>query len=350
MPRPISRAAAEDLPMQQRQLPEVLLPKGLLLKGCRLLAWVTGVVLTLSLLSGSAEAQSYPSKPIHLVVPFTAGGAADLVARLVGHSLEERLGQTVVIDNRPGATGTVGSLAVARAAPDGYTILVTVISSHAVQPALKKNPPFDPIADFAPIVRIANSIQTLVARNNLPVSNAAELVAYAKQNPGKVNYGSSGVGSLPHLGGKMMERAAGIEMVHVPFSGDAPAMNAIISENLDILLTPSARSYVEAKNVKLIGISSLQRSPATPAWPTLNETGLAGFELVSWVGLMGPAATPVVRVSRLNGVFDDALGGATMRSRLEQIGYSVAGGTPSEFADAIRNDIARFKALNIKIE
>jgi tripartite-type tricarboxylate transporter receptor subunit TctC len=228
------------------------------------------------------------------------------VARLVGHALEERLGQAVVIDNRPGATGTVGSLAVARAAPDGYTILVTVISSHAVQPALKKNPPFDPFADFAPVVRIANSIQTLVARNNLPASTAAELVAYAKQNPGKVNYGSSGVGSLPHLGGKMMERAAGIEMVHVPFSGDAPAMNAIISENLDILLTPSARSYVEAKNVKLIGISSLQRSPATPAWPTLNETGLPGFELVSWVGLMGPAATPAEIVARLNRAMNDA--------------------------------------------
>src|SRR5262249_19753495 len=155
-----------------------------------------------------------------------------------------------------------------------------------------KQPPFDPIGEFTPIVGIANSIQTLVARNGLPVANVAELVAYARQNPGKVNYGSSGVGSFPHLGGKMMERAAGLEMVHGPFPGDAPAMNAVISETLDILFTPSARAYVDARSVKLIGISALQRSPLTPDWPTLSETGLPGFELVSWVGFMAPAGTP----------------------------------------------------------
>ena len=209
-------------------------------------------------------------EPIRLVVPFAAGGAADMVARLMGQAVGERLGQTVVIENRPGATGTIGSLAVARSAPDGYTILMTVISSHAVQPVLKKEPPFDPLGDFTPIVRIANSIQTLVARNDLPVSTIAELVAYAKQNPGKVTYGSSGVGSFPHLGGKMMERAAGLDMIHVPFNGDAPAMNAIVSQNVDMLFTPSARSQVDGKNVKLIGISSLQRSPLTPDWPTLT--------------------------------------------------------------------------------
>src|SRR5262245_45661963 len=307
-------------------------------------ASVAGALLLLGALPASA--QPYPTRPIRLVVPFAAGGAADLVARLVGQAIGERLGQTVVIENRPGATGSVGSLAVARAAPDGYTILMTVISSHAVQPALKKQPPFDPIGDFAPIVRIANSIQTLVARNTLPVANVAELTAYAKQNPGKVNYGSSGVGSFPHLGGKMMERAAGIEMVHVPFNGDAPAMNAVVSGTLDILFTPSARAYVEARSVKLIGISALLRSPATPDWPTLHESGLPGFELVSWVGFMAPAGTPADVVTRLNGATNEAVTDATVRGRLEQIGYSVAGGSPSAFADAIRNDIARCKALN----
>ncbi len=297
-----------------------------------------------------AAAQPYPTRPIRLVVPFAAGGAADLVARLVGQAVGERLGQSVVIENRPGATGTIGSLAVARAAPDGYTILMTVISSHAVQPVLKKEAPFDPIGDFTPIVRIANSIQTLVARNNLPVATIAELVAYAKQNPGKVNYGSSGVGSFPHLGSKMMERAAAIDMVHVPFPGDAPAMNAVIAQNLDILFTPSARAHVEARSVKLIGISALQRSALTPDWPTLHETGLAGFELVSWVGFMAPAGTPADVVAQLNRTTNEALADASVRARLEQIGYSVAGGSPSDFADAIRSDIARFKALNITID
>jgi tripartite-type tricarboxylate transporter receptor subunit TctC len=317
-----------------------------------LLAPAAAIVGLLALVpvSSRAEEATYPSRPIHLIVPFAAGGAADMVARLVAQSLGEKLGQPMVVENRPGATGTIGSLAVARAAPDGYTILMTVISSHAVQPVLKKQPPFDPIADFTPIVRIANSIQTLVVRTSLPVSNVAELIAYAKKNPGKVTYGSSGVGSFPHLGGKMMEREAGIDMVHVPFSGDAPAMNAVISGTIDILFTPSARSYVDGKTVKLIGISSLKRSPATPDWPTLDETGLPKFELVSWVGLMGPAHTPSGIVARLNKATNEALADPLIQSRLEQIGYSAAGGSPQDFVKQIENDIARFKALHISID
>jgi len=294
--------------------------------------------------------QIYPTSSIHLVVPFAAGGAADMVARLIGQSIGEKLGQSIVVENRPGATGTIGSLAVARAAPDGYTILMTVISSHAVQPVLKKQPPFDPINDFTPIVRIANSVQTLVARNNLPVSSAAQLIDYAKQNPGKLNYGSSGVGSFPHLGGKMIERVAGVEMVHVPFAGDAPAMTAIVSQDIDILFTPSARSYVENKSVKLIGVSSLTRSPLTPDWPTLDETGLPGFELVSWVGFMGPAGIPPQIVARLNQVTNEALTDQAVRAKLAQIGYSVAGGTADDYVNTIKADIARFKALNITID
>jgi tripartite-type tricarboxylate transporter receptor subunit TctC len=294
--------------------------------------------------------QIYPTSPIHLVVPFAAGGAADMVARLIGQSIGEKLGQSIVVENRPGATGTIGSLAVARAAPDGYTILMTVISSHAVQPVLKKQPPFDPINDFTPIVRFANSVQTLVGRNNLPVSSAAQLIDYAKQNPGKLNYGSSGVGSFPHLGGKMIERVAGVEMVHVPFAGDAPAMTAIVSQDIDILFTPSARSYVENKSVKLIGVSSLTRSPLTPDWPTLDETGLPGFELVSWVGFMGPAGIPPQIVARLNQVTNEALTDQAVRAKLAQIGYSVAGGTADDYVNTIKADIARFKALNITID
>jgi len=311
-------------------------------------AFAVACSLTLSHLAVAQE--RFPSKPIRLIVPFNAGGAADIVARLIGQSISEKLSQPVVIENRPGATGAIGSLAVARAQPDGYTILMAVISSHAVAPAMKKEPPFDPVKDFTPIVRIANSVHTLVSRTSLPVSNVRELIAYAKANPGKVTYGSSGLASFPFLGGKLMERAAGIEMIHVPFSGDAPAMTAVVSQNLDILFTPSGRSYVEAKSVNLLGVAALDRVPSTPEWPTLHETGLPGYSLVSWVGFMAPAGTPKAIVDQLNQVVNSTLQELSIRARLEQVGYSVGGGSADEFAANIRSDIERITALGIKMD
>ena len=311
-------------------------------------AFAVACSLTLSHLAVAQE--RFLSKPIRLIVPFNAGGAADIVARLIGQSISEKLSQPVVIENRPGATGAIGSLAVARAQPDGYTILMAVISSHAVAPAMKKEPPFDPVKDFTPIVRIANSVHTLVSRTSLPVSNVRELIAYAKANPGKVTYGSSGLASFPFLGGKLMERAAGIEMIHVPFSGDAPAMTAVVSQNLDILFTPSGRSYVEAKSVNLLGVAALDRVSSTPEWPTLHETGLLGYSLVSWVGFMAPAGTPKAIVDQLNQVVNSILQELSIRARLEQFGYSVGGGSADEFAANIRSDIERITALGIKMD
>ena len=315
---------------------------------CTVTTLAVGCLLTDSQLAAAQE--RFPSKPIRLIVPFNAGGAADIVARLVGQSVSEKLGQPVVVENRPGATGAIGSLAVARSQPDGYTILMAVISSHAVAPAMKKEPPFDPVKDFTPIVRIANSVHTLVSRTSLPVSNVGELIAYAKANPGKVTYGSSGLASFPFLGGKLMERAAGIEMIHVPFSGDAPAMTAVVSQNLDILFTPSDRSYVEAKSVNLLGVAALERVPSTPEWPTLHESGLPDYSLVSWVGFMAPAGTPKTIVDQLNQVVNSTLQEPSVRTRLEQVGYSVGGGSADEFAANIRNDIERIAALGIKMD
>ena len=298
----------------------------------------------------SGAQEKFPNRPIKLIVPFNAGGASDIVARVIGQSISEKLGQPVVVENRPGATGAIGSLAVARAAPDGYTILMAVISSHAVAPAMKKEPPFDPIKDFAPIVRIANSVHTLVARTSLPISDTKGLIAYAKANPGKVTYGSSGLASFPFLGGKLMERAVGVEMIHVPFSGDGPAITALISQNLDILFTPSARSYVDAKSVKLLGIASFERASATPDWPTLDETGLPRFTLISWVGFMAPAGTPAAIVETLNKVTNEALAAAPIRDRLEQIGYTVGGGSAADYVEAIRADVERIRALGIQMD
>jgi tripartite-type tricarboxylate transporter receptor subunit TctC len=298
----------------------------------------------------SVAQERFPNRPIKLIVPFNAGGASDIVARVIGQSVSEKLGQPVVVENRPGATGAIGSLAVARAAPDGYTILMAVISSHAVAPAMKKEPPFDPVKDFAPIVRIANSVHTLVARTSLPITDTKGLIAYAKDNPGKVTYGSSGLASFPFLGGKLMERAVGVDMIHVPFNGDGPAMTAVLSQNLDILFTPSARSYVDAKSVKLLGIASLERASATPDWPTLDETGLPGFTLISWVGFMAPAGTPAAIVETLNKATNQALVEAPIRDRLEQIGYTVGGGSAADYVEAIRADVERFRALGIQMD
>lgn len=296
------------------------------------------------------QAQDYPTRPIHLIVPFNAGGAADIVARVIGQSLSEKLKQPVIVENRPGATGTIGSLAVARAEPDGYTLLMAVISSHAVSPAMKKNPPFDPVKDFTPIVRIANSVQTLIARTTLPVKDLKGLIAYARENPGKVTYGSSGLASFPFLGGKLMERAAGIEMIHVPFSGDGPAVTAVLSQTIDILFTPSARSYIESKSAKLIGVAALDRIAAAPDWPTLNESGMPGFTLVSWLGLMGPANTPRPIVDVINKAVNEALGEPAIKEKLEQIGYTVGGGSADQYADTIRDDVARISALKIQMD
>ncbi len=304
-----------------------------------------------TLLQGHAFSQdAYPSKSIKLIVPFNAGGAADVVARLVGDSMSRRLGQSVVVENRAGATGATGSLAVARSAPDGYNILMAVMSSHAVVPATKKDPAFDPIKDFTPIVRIGNSVQTLVVRKEFPAKNLKEFIAYAKANPGKVSYASSGLASFPWLGAKLVERAAGIEMIHVPFPGDGPAMNSVLTGHVDLLFTPSAKSYVEGGLVTALGVASRERMSSTPDWPTLDESGLPGFTLVSWVGFMGPAGLPKPIVDRLNKAVNEALAEPDIRQRLEQIGYQVAGGSPEAFQAGIQENIDAIRALNIKLD
>ncbi|MBX9738885.1 MAG: tripartite tricarboxylate transporter substrate binding protein [Beijerinckiaceae bacterium] len=309
-----------------------------------------GLLAGLCLAAQGASAETYPARAVKLVVPFNAGGAADVVARLIGESISRRLGQSVIVENRAGATGATGSLVVSRSPPDGYTILMAVMSSHAVVPATRKEPAFDPIGDFTPIVRIGNSVQTLVVRKDFPGSNVQDFLKYAKANPGKVTYASSGLASFPWLGAKLIERAAGIEMVHVPFPGDGPAMNSVLSGHVDLLFTPSAKPYVDGGLVKVLGVASLERVASTPDWPTLDEKGLAGFTLVSWVGFMGPANMPKSVVDRLNSVVNEALEEPNVKQRMEQIGYSVAGGSPESFRKAVQDNIDSIRALNLKVD
>lgn len=294
--------------------------------------------------------EGYPSKPIRLVVPYPAGGASDLPIRVLAPELAAKLGQTIVVDNRAGANGRIGSEIVARSRADGYTLLAAVISAHAVAPALSSNVPFDPLKDFAATIKFVTSVQTLIARNSLPVSSVAELIAYAKKNPGKISFASAGIGSLGHLASELLKQAAGIDVVHVPYKGGAPAMADLMSGFVDILITASARPAVEAKKVKLLGVASLQRTSSAPDWPTIAESGVPGFEITSWIGIVVPAGTPRAIIQRLNELGNQVLAVPAVRKRLDELGFEPAGGTPEAFDATIRNDIARFKKLNIKLD
>jgi tripartite-type tricarboxylate transporter receptor subunit TctC len=305
-----------------------------------------GAALLLSVHIPAAAQQDYPSKPIRWVVAYTAGGAADLVTRVVAQELSTKLGQPIVVDNRPGATGRIGAETVARSPADGYTVMTGVISSHAIAPALSKTYPFDPLKDFTPIVKLGSSVQTLISRKTLPVRTVAELIDYAKKNPGKVNYGTTGPGSIGHIGGEMIRLAAGIDIIPVPYKGDSDAVKDVISGTLDIFLTPAARPSAEAGLVNVLGVASPRRATASPDWPTISESGLPGFTLVSWTGLMGPAGMPEPIVKLLNERTNEVLKTPAVQKRLEEIGYEVSGGTSQEFAADLRADLERFRKLN----
>jgi len=297
---------------------------------------------------------AYPSKPVRLVLPGPPGGAADLTARTLAEPMSRKLGQPIVIDNRPGASGAIGSELVARSSPDGYTLAFVLISSHAVFPALAAKPSYDPLRDFAAVIRVADCPQTLVASNSAPFSNVAELIAYAKRNPGKIDYASAGTGSISHLAGEMLRLAADIDIVHVPYKGDALALNDVMAGVVHIYFTPAARPAVEAKRVKLLGVGSPGRWPATPDWPTLSESGLPGFQMVGWNGVMAPAGTPRAIVERLNLLGNEALAAPEVKKRLGELSCAAAGGPPEVFEATIRGDLARFRRLresaNLRLE
>jgi tripartite-type tricarboxylate transporter receptor subunit TctC len=307
---------------------------------------VAGAIAIASAIAPSAVlASDYPNKPIRLIVPYPAGGASDVVARLFAALLTQKLGQQVFIENKPGANGQIGSEIVAHATPDGYTLLSTVTSSHAVAPALERKLPYDPIKSFAPIIKIGESIQTLVVRKGLPVSSTRDLIEYAKAHPGKLNYGSPGIGSIGHLGGALFAMAAHVDLVHVPFKGDGDAMQEVIADRLDILVTPLARPAVAAGLVKVMGIASGHRSALVPTWPTIAESGVP-YDLTSWVGVMAPAGTPPEIVQKLNEVGNQILQDPDVKRRYGDLGYDAVGGSSEQFGNAIAHDIAQFRKIN----
>jgi len=321
-------------------------------------------IVALVAVATCAAAQTYPNKPIRLVVPFPAAGTTDILARDVGQRLTETLGQPVVIDNRPGAAGNVGSDIVAKSAPDGYTLLMCTVSSHAINPGLYSKLPYDHIKDFAPVILVARVPNVLEVNPGVPVYTVADLIKLAKEKPGEINFASSGSGTSIHLSGELFKTMTGVNMVHVPYKGSAPAITDLIGGQVQVMFDnlPSSLQQIKAGKLRAIAVTSAQRSPALPDLPTIAESGLPGFEATSWFGVLAPAGTPPAIVNRLNAEINKWLQSPDGKEKLlaqgaliEPRGESVtAGGSPEQFAAFIRAETEKWakviKASGAKVD
>ncbi|HSV82181.1 MAG TPA: tripartite tricarboxylate transporter substrate binding protein [Ramlibacter sp.] len=309
-----------------------------------------GFVLgTLALASGAmplaASAQAgWPSKPITIVVPFAAGGTTDILARVIGQALGKELGQTVVVDNRAGAGGNIGAQFAAKAPADGHTLFMGTVGTHAINAALYKKLPFDPVKDFAPLTRVAMVPNLLVAHPSKPYKNVKELIAYAKANPKKVNFGSSGSGSSIHLSGELFNTLAKVDMVHVPYKGSAPAVTDLISGQIDIMFDnmPSAIQHVRSGRLKPLAVTTAKRSPELPDVPTVAEAGVPGYEATSWFGMFAPAGTPAPVIARLNAALAKVLADAEVKKKLAEQGAEPISEKPEQFAEFMRKESAKW--------
>jgi tripartite-type tricarboxylate transporter receptor subunit TctC len=305
-------------------------------------------VATLALAAAAhAAAQAWPSKPIRLVVPFPPGGAVDFYARVVQQPLSEVLGQTVVIDNKAGASGMVGAEAVAKAPPDGYTLLLGNIASLAINVGIYPKMPYDPLKDFTPIVRTVDVNYVLVVHPSVPAKSVPELIAYAKANPGKLSYGSAGSGSLPHLGTELFKAQTGTDMVHVPYKGGGPMVTDLLGGSVHLVIADQANlmPHVQSGKLRALAVATPKRSPNAPDLPTIAESGLAGYDATAWQGLVGPAGMPPDIVKRLNEAFNKVMALPAVREKLVGGGLEPVGGTPEQFGSFIGSEIAKWTKI-----
>ncbi len=307
------------------------------------------ISLALVLPAWTLAADNYPSKPIRLLVGFPPGGSTDILSRMMGQKLADALGQQVVIDNRAGAAGNLASELVAKGNPDGYTLLMATVSSHGINPGLYKKLSYDPIKDYAPVTLIASYPLILAVHPALPVKSVKDLIALAKAKPGHVRFGSSGNGSPGHLSGEIFKSMAGIDLVHVPYKGGAPSTIAVLAGEVQITFATLPGVMPHIKSGKLAGaaVTTIKRSPALPEVPTIAESGLAGFDVSSWAGLMAPAGTPKPILNRLHAAAVKALASADVRERLAGEGAEPVGSTPEQFAAFVKTELAK-RALAIK--
>lgn len=317
------------------------------------LSWRRALLLSVAsvwcwLLAGPpALAAGYPDKPVRLVVPFPAGGSVDFLGRLMAQKLSESLAQQVIVDNRPGAGGTIGADIVAKAVPDGYTLLLGTVSTHGINPSLYARMPYDAIKDFAPITQISDMPNILLVNPSLGVNSVRELVLLAKAKPGQLAFASGGNGTTQHLSGELFARLAGIEMIHVPYKGGAPAITDLLGGQVQVMFDNIIipLPHVRAGRLRALAVTSAQRSPVVPELPTMAESGYPGYNITSWTGLFAPAGTPKDVVNRLNHDAVNALKAAAVRRRLAQDGVEVVGSSPSEFGAFMRSEQVRWAKI-----
>jgi tripartite-type tricarboxylate transporter receptor subunit TctC len=292
----------------------------------------------------AAQAQSYPSKPVRFVVPYPAGGPLDVVARLLGAKVTESVHQPVIVDNKPGAGGNIGADAVAKSAPDGYTILMGAVATHAINPTLYASIPYDAARDFIPVTQVAATPNVLVVNPSIPAASVKEFVAYAKANPGKLNFGSGSTGSAGHLAGELFKSMAGVDMVHVPYKGAGPAMQDLIGGRIQLMFDNLASSLaqVRAGRVKALAVTTARRSSLAPDLPTIAESGLPGFDISTWFGIFVPAGTPREIVEKLHREFTRALADRDVREKILALGAEPVGSRPEEFAAYIRTEADKY--------
>ena len=293
----------------------------------------------------NAIGQSYPQRPLRMIVPFAPGGGTDILARIAAGKLTESTGQQVIVDNRPGAGGNVGTELAARATPDGYTLLM-VSASYAVNAVVYKLA-LDPVKDLSPVIQVASVPFVLLAHPSVPVSNIKELLALAKAQPGKLTYASSGTGSSPHLAGELLSMMTGTRMVHVPYKGGGPALRDLMGGQVQLLYVTvvAALPYIEAGKLKALGVASLHRSSALPAVATIAESGVPGYDVTNWFGLLVPAGTPASIVTLLNTEVRRQMNTPDAKARLASQGADPASGSPQDFGRLIREDIAKYQKI-----
>ncbi len=324
--------------------------------GLSLLALLFASTAALAQSASTGSGQAYPDKAVRMVVPFAAGaGSNDIMARLVAQKLSDNFGQQVVVDNRPGASGIIGTDIVAKAQPDGYTVLMMSLTL-TVNPSLFKKLPYNTEKDLTPVTAVASAPLMLVTHPSLPVKSVREFIAYAKANPGKLNFGSGGPGTTPHLAGEMLKTMAGIQVIHVPYKGGAPALADLVGGQIQFMCEniPGTLPFVKAGRLRALAITDRKRSPLLPEMPTLDESGLKGYEIVGWNGLFVPAGTPPAIVNKLHAAVVKALALPDVRERLATMGADGIGNTPQQFTAFIKSEIAKWakvvKDAGIRIE